>query len=163
MAAYAVPVCVLPSAVWRAVGAFSGDLTVDGTPRWYMLMLSVVSVGLGLLTLGLVHRWGERLPDWVPGVGRRSVPVRAAVVPAVTGALVLLGLVVLAVYQANTITEINPDSSLAVMTDSERVTDRTPLPEREEAGEVFWTYGPLAAWPFLLLVVAYAYNRRRRS
>lgn len=35
-----------------------------------------------VLTLGLVQRWGEVVPRWVPVVGGRRVPVSLAVVPA---------------------------------------------------------------------------------
>lgn len=48
-----------------------------------------VGAGLGtfaavgaLLTLGLVQRWGEVFPRWMPRVHGRRVPVRLAVVPA---------------------------------------------------------------------------------
>lgn len=39
-----------------------------------------------MLTLGLVHRWGEELPRWVPVLGGRRIPVSAAVIPASLGA-----------------------------------------------------------------------------
>ncbi|MEV4808532.1 hypothetical protein [Micromonospora avicenniae] len=35
-----------------------------------------------VLTLGLVRRWGERFPRWMPGLAGRPVPVRLAVIPA---------------------------------------------------------------------------------
>ena len=43
-----------------------------------------------LLTLGLVQRWGEVLPRWVPLVGGRRVPPALAVVPATTVSLLLV-------------------------------------------------------------------------
>ncbi len=51
--------------------------------------LSVLLVGLGLLTLGLVQRWGEVVPEWIPFVGGKRVPRLAAIVPASTGAIAL--------------------------------------------------------------------------
>ncbi|MFS1305306.1 hypothetical protein [Streptosporangium longisporum] len=36
----------------------------------------------GVLTLGLVQRWGEVFPRWIPGLRGRRVPVLLAVVPA---------------------------------------------------------------------------------
>lgn len=42
-----------------------------------------------ILTLGLISRWGERFPRWVPLIGGREVPVKLAVVPGMLGALVL--------------------------------------------------------------------------
>lgn len=45
-----------------------------------------------VLTLGLVQRWGEVFPRWVPVLGGRPVPVALAVVPAtVVAALVTSG------------------------------------------------------------------------
>src|SRR6185312_2286662 len=67
-AAYAVPLCVLPSAIWRLSLVF----TDDAVTTWYMIFLSVLSMGLALSTLGLVHHWGQQVPHWVPLFGRRS-------------------------------------------------------------------------------------------
>ncbi|WP_147425272.1 hypothetical protein [Bailinhaonella thermotolerans] len=36
----------------------------------------------GLLTLGLIHRWGEVFPRWIPGLRGRRVPPLLAVIPA---------------------------------------------------------------------------------
>ncbi|MEU8118007.1 hypothetical protein AB0C21_04780 [Spirillospora sp. NPDC049024] len=43
--------------------------------------LGVAAVGGTVLTLGLIARWGERFPRWVPVVGGRPVPPRMAVIP----------------------------------------------------------------------------------
>ncbi|MFJ4108686.1 hypothetical protein [Oerskovia enterophila] len=55
------------------------------------------AVGLGLfavvgavLTLGLVQRWGEVFPRWIPGLAGRRVPVALAVVPASVVAVAIL-------------------------------------------------------------------------
>jgi hypothetical protein len=50
-----------------------------------------------LLTLGLIMRWGERFPRWVPLLGGRRVPVWLAVVPAsvVSAAVTVAGLMVI--------------------------------------------------------------------
>ncbi|MBG0566353.1 hypothetical protein [Actinoplanes aureus] len=47
----------------------------------------------GLLCLGLVQRWGQQFPRWVPGLAGRGVPRLLAVVPAgvVAMALVMYG------------------------------------------------------------------------
>ncbi|WP_210418193.1 hypothetical protein [Ruania zhangjianzhongii] len=161
LAAYAVPLCILPSALWRTVGALDGSLSVDGTPLWYVLMLSALSVGLGLLTLGLVHSWGERVPSWVPRLGGRRVPARAAVLPAGIGALLLAGIIAVAIYRWNTFAAIDPDSPLTWMSDRDLMTDLRPLSQREEAGIVLWTYAPMIAWPVLLAAVTWAYRWRR--
>lgn len=53
--------------------------------------LFAVAVAAGVvLTLGLISRWGEIFPRWVPGLGGRPVPVRLAVVPGVLMTAVLL-------------------------------------------------------------------------
>jgi hypothetical protein len=161
-AAYAVPICILPSAIWRAGATFDGRLTGDGTPAWYPLLLSALSLGLGLLTLGLVHSWGQRVPRWVPRIGDRPIPVRAAVIPAVVGSTLLLGLVGWAVYH----NVINPfeqvDPGVVLLGDAD---DLRPMREKDPAmeREVTWAYSPMAAWPVLLLAVTYAYYRRRTS
>ncbi|MFC7546738.1 hypothetical protein [Plantactinospora sp. GCM10030261] len=43
--------------------------------------LGLAAVGGSLLTLGLIMRWGEVFPSWVPMVGGRAVPVKLAVIP----------------------------------------------------------------------------------
>ncbi|MEU1587111.1 hypothetical protein [Micromonospora sp. NPDC005710] len=44
----------------------------------------------GLLVLGLVQRWGQQVPHWVPGLHGRQVPRWLAVVPAGVVALTLV-------------------------------------------------------------------------
>ncbi|MGC4868470.1 hypothetical protein ACLQ3B_23895 [Micromonospora sp. DT53] len=51
----------------------------------------------GLLVLGLVQRWGQQFPRWVPGLHGRRVPRRLAVVPAGVVALTLVTYGVLSV------------------------------------------------------------------
>lgn len=95
-AAYAVPLCVLPSALWRLWALARGlppgcrQLMAAWEP-WYIAGLSVVSFGAALLTVGLVRPWGEVVPGWVPFLGGRAVPVRTAVVAAAVGAAVIFG------------------------------------------------------------------------
>lgn len=52
--------------------------------------LASVAVGGALLTLGLVQRWGEEFPRWVPFLGGRRVPIRLATIPASLTALLIL-------------------------------------------------------------------------
>lgn len=65
------------------------------------VMIGLSAILALVLTLGLISRWGERFPRWVPLVGDRDVPVKLAVVPGMIGAGVLCiaapGLVVRAV------------------------------------------------------------------
>ncbi|MBW6436859.1 hypothetical protein KZ829_24245 [Actinoplanes hulinensis] len=51
--------------------------------------ITVVPPLAGLLVLGLVQRWGQRFPRWVPGLGGRRVPRLLAVLPAGTVAITL--------------------------------------------------------------------------
>lgn len=151
-AAHAVPLCILPSAVWRAAYVVTGHDPSD-TPLWYPLLLSAASMGLGLLTLGLVHSWGEVVPPWVPLLGGRRVPTLAAVVPAVLGATALIAITASVTYNWFTLDAIPVENAVDG--------DRRPLSERPEAVWVVWAYTPMAAWGPLLLAVAAAYYRRR--
>jgi hypothetical protein len=58
------------------------QVQADG-PLVAPLGLGSVAVGGALLTTGLVMRWGEVFPAWLPRVGGRRVPPRLAVIPAV--------------------------------------------------------------------------------
>jgi hypothetical protein len=55
----------------------------------YVVALTLLLLGLATLTLGLVRRWGEVTPRWMPFIGGKRVPPLAAIVPAATGALAL--------------------------------------------------------------------------
>lgn len=155
VAAYAVPLCVAPSAVWRLslLGEETFRMDAEG---WYLVTLSAVSMGLALLTPGLVHRWGERVPRRVPGLGGRPVPTGAAVVPAVTGALLLIAVCVYVVLNAvfgfveRGPVLIGPDDADAV---------RRPEP----TGAVLVWYLPLLLWGPLVLAVAVDRWRRGRT
>jgi hypothetical protein len=149
-AAYAVPLCVLPSAVWRTGGVLDGGVGIaDG--GWYLLLLSGLSMGLALLTLGLVHCWGERIPDWVPGLGGRIIPVRTAVIPALIGASLLIGICLYAVLNM-TFHFVERGPVLIGPDDIER-----PPP----GWRVLVLYIPILAWGPLVLAVTANYRRRR--
>lgn len=102
-------------------------------------------VGAGL-TLGLVQRWGEAVPRWVPVLGGRRVPVLAAVVPA---SLVSVLVTSAGVMFIRMLLSSAPDTNLPVR-----------LVWADAAGwlpEMFW---PL--WGAALAASAYAYWLRRR-
>ncbi|MFB8032290.1 hypothetical protein ACFC5Z_04915 [Streptomyces sp. NPDC056004] len=96
LAALAAALTLLPSGLWRIAialgwdaGFTSGFLAPENFPgagSFYLIGLSLFAEALGLLTLGLIHRWGEELPRWVPALGGRRIPVLAAVIPASLGA-----------------------------------------------------------------------------
>jgi len=52
--------------------------------------LTAVPPLAGLLTLGLVQRWGQQFPRWVPVLGGRAVPRLLALLPAGTVAVGLI-------------------------------------------------------------------------
>jgi len=161
--AYATTLAVLPSCIWR-ISAFVLDaplLEHTATPPaghgpvlfdgwWYIIALSVVSEALAFLAVGLVAEWGEVWPRWIPGLGGRPVPVRAAVIPAAIGATVLTILpysLVMAVFGR--------------MLDGTRATG---LVMHGWQSVAFWVaYTPLAAWGPLLGILTVHYYRRRRT
>jgi len=61
--------------------AFVAELHDSGAV-WAGAWLATFAVVGAILTLGLVQRWGERFPHWMPGLAGRRVPVKLAVVPA---------------------------------------------------------------------------------
>lgn len=140
VAAAAVPVCVLPSVVYRIMLIPSGFPSVD----LYLGALSAGSMVLALLTLGLVQPWGERL-------GRRAIPRAPVVAAATTGAVLiaLLGLYAI----VNSVFGFVDHGPVLVGADE----PAHPPP----AAWVVWCYVPLLAWPPLLLAVTAAYHRRR--
>ncbi|GIH16894.1 hypothetical protein [Rugosimonospora africana] len=162
-AAYAATLTVLPSCVWRiAAIPFHGPLLertttlarhhgpVLFTGAWYAVALSLVSETLAYLTVGLVSEWGETVPRWIPGLGGRRVPVRAAVIPAAFGATAL--------------TLIFPYT--LVMVSLGRMVDGTRgiglVVHGWQAVAFAIAYAPLAAWGPLLGIVTVSYYRRRR-
>ncbi|MFG3558307.1 hypothetical protein ACGGAQ_28400 [Micromonospora sp. NPDC047557] len=68
--------------------------------------ITVVPPLAGLLVLGLVQRWGQQFPRWVPGLGGRGVPRLLAVIPAgvVALALVAYGVLSVAVFVGRLVT-----------------------------------------------------------
>jgi hypothetical protein len=70
------------------VAASSGLTELGGSAVFWGLLVAGPAAG-ALLTLGLISRWGQVVPAWVPFAGRRRVPRGLAVVPAaVVGLLV---------------------------------------------------------------------------
>lgn len=154
-AAHAVPLCLLPSGLWR-IALVVGYPDWYGTHHWlpwerpYVVSLTVISECLALLTLALVRPWGEVMPRRVPFLGGRAIPVRAAVIPAATGAVLVTAF---CAY-----TTLNYFFQFV-----------EPLNDTGEAfptsGPGLWAlvicYVPMLAWGPLLAVVTWAYYRRR--
>ncbi|MFC4945403.1 hypothetical protein [Pseudonocardia sp. GCM10023141] len=84
--------CALPYGLVRMtwltpwpVGPDAATLAATPEIRLHGLLLGLAALGGAVLTAGLVARWGEVWPRWIPVLRGRPVPVAAAVVP---GALV---------------------------------------------------------------------------
>jgi hypothetical protein len=168
VAAHAVPFTVLPASVWRiAVCTFHAPIAsgpaaapdapsnIPGVPlELYVVLLSIVSELLAFTAVGLVARWGEVWPCWLPFLRGRRVSPLAAVVPAALGAAVLT---VLWTWVA-----VSFAMGLRI--------DGTPLPPDGPLGPGSWQgvlavvmYAPLLLWGPLLGAVTVAYARRRRG
>jgi hypothetical protein len=150
-AAYAVPLCVLPSALWRlshAIGVMVDRGRCDTQSSGelgYIVGLSVVSMGAALLTIGLASTWGEVFPDWFPVVGGREVPARPVAVAAATGATLIALLTIVGLL--NVLRDVEPRGGL-------------PPGCAKPGFDVLVFYVPLIAWAPLLYLVTYDYHRR---
>ena len=167
IAAYAVPFTVLPSGMWRIAavvfhlpldGGAVNDGGSGGVPSWlpmevYVVVLSILSEVLAFTAVGLIARWGEVFPQWIPGLRGRRVPTLAAVIPAALGAATLTALWTVA--------------GVAVV--AGRTIEGQPLPVGHFLTTYDWhfvvlvaCYAPLLLWGPLLGLVTVAYWRRRR-
>ncbi|MFJ1568612.1 hypothetical protein ACIOG8_31120 [Streptomyces erythrochromogenes] len=155
--AHAVPLCVLPSGLWRValvlgLAGYDEDYQWAAWERPYVIGLSVVSEGLALLALGLVRPWGEVVPRWVPWLHGRRIPIPVVVVPAALGATLLT---VLCAYAA-----LNQIFGFVEPMNDNGDSGPTGGP----AAWALWAaYAPLLAWGPLLAVLTVAYHRRRRA
>lgn len=170
IAPYLVTAAVLPSCVWR-IAAFtlhvplvdgslgSGDIP-SGIPgvslAVYMILLSVFSELVAFTAFGLVARWGEVFPRWIPALRGRPVPRLLATVPAALGsaALTLLW------------TWVTVSLSLGRRIDGRPRPADGLLTVHDWHGVVsIAAYAPLLLWGPLLaaLTVAYWKRRPRRS
>jgi hypothetical protein len=162
--AFAIPFTVLPSSLWRiAVCTFHapivrGDFadTPSGLPGvplgLYVVLLSIASELLAFTAVGLVSRWGEVFPRWLPGLRGRVVPRLVAVIPAALGATVLTLLWTWAAISF----------SLGRRIDGGPLTSDAVLSFHDWQGLVaVVAYAPLLLWGPLLGGVTVSYWRRR--
>ncbi|WP_066285639.1 hypothetical protein [Arthrobacter sp. B6] len=86
-------------AVTRICWAFGFPLGVDPAIQEDMVSRGMDTSALGLggmalagavLTMGLVQRWGEVFPRWVPGLAGKRVPISLAVIPATSVAIAVI-------------------------------------------------------------------------
>jgi hypothetical protein len=155
--AKAAALTLLPSGLWRIAIAFGWDSgfaagdplhhsEFPGAGSFYLIALSVFAELVGLSALGLVQRWGEVVPRWIPRLGGRRIPTMAAVLPASLGALAVTAITVWGALAWN-----DPGNMGA--------------PESPR-GHKYWImtacYAPLVLWGPLLAIVTVAYYQRRR-
>ncbi len=142
----------VPSAIWRLSMTLGLPVGVNESYRrehygfsgWgtvYVVALTLLLLGLATLTLGLVRRWGEVTPRWMPFVGGKRVPPLAAIVPAATGALALTVMWVGIFLNAEDIFVVYG------LAGSSRIV-------------LIACYGPLLLWSPLLAAVTISYARR---
>ncbi|MFJ5045298.1 hypothetical protein [Streptomyces sp. NPDC088719] len=158
--AYALPLILLPSCLWRlpfALHFTMGQEAQEGSlpAYWlsipYVLGLSMLTEVLAILTIGLVRGWGEVVPAWIPVLGGRRVRPMAAVVPAVLGGLILTFL-----FTAVPLGD-GRDLTLYGVIDS--------VGYSNSAWNALATacVTPIAAWGPITIVLAIAYCRRRTA
>ncbi|MEU9879054.1 hypothetical protein [Streptomyces phaeochromogenes] len=153
LAAYAVPFTVLPASIWRLSAAFDEGIGPGG--RAYVVLLSIFSEVLAFTAIGLIARWGEVFPRWIPFLRSRRVPTMAVVVPAAIGATILI-LVFTLLFSVSEIrgTTIQGDDPTA---------GSPTLASGWESAWYRFCYAPLSLWGPLLAVLTVAYWRRRRA
>lgn len=157
LAARAIALCTIPSAIWR-IGIVA-QVPAGYDQSWIhrsqldtvfggfrMVLLCVVSELLALLAFGLVQRWGEVMPSWVPGLGGKWIPAWLPVVLATIGGIGLtmiwtIGVVYAVVSGATFDHEAQPG-----------------LPNTVQQV----AYAPMIVWGPLLLSLAVHYRLRRR-
>jgi len=152
-AAHLTALTTLPSCVWRL--ALAAGFSLGYHPEWiaanangiddraYLVALSVLTECAALLTLGLVQRWGETVPRWLPLIGDRRVPPLVAIVPAALGVvlLVLLWTPIPVMYTDLFYDPLEPQGGWRIL--------------------MATCYLPMMLWGPLLGAVTWAYYRRR--
>lgn len=151
--AHIIPLLTLPSGIWRLAVAFGfsmGMLNDAGQPEYlrgwaavYVATISVLSEAIALTAFGLVRPWGEVAPRWLPLIGNRPVHPLAAVIPATVGSIALILIWTVGFW------DVWSGQAADTMAD--------PL----WATVFAICYAPLNLWGPLLLVLTWAYHRRR--
>ncbi|GFE84653.1 hypothetical protein GCM10011487_66530 [Steroidobacter agaridevorans] len=152
----------VPSTLWRLLHIFGFNLGLLGPPLLersggpsfahgvlYLLFLCTFTCGAAYLAIGLVARWGEVFPSWVPVLRGRKVPRTPAFLIAVSGAIAVISITGPIV---SNVLQVVIDPTHAVL-------------GRFSSWPWRWLfvacYAPLALWGPLLLIVAVHYYRRR--
>lgn len=165
LAAYAIPFTVLPSSLWRIAACTFHAPILDlnthvssGIPglslELFVVLLSLASEVAAFTAVGLIARWGEVIPGWVPVLGGRPVPGGSVVVAGTLGAALL------------TLLSLWVAVHLAL---GQRIDGSVASAPMHLFGFHNWqgvlavvTYAPLLLWGPLLAAVTVSYHRRRR-
>ncbi|MFD9881775.1 hypothetical protein ACFWZT_09960 [Streptomyces alboflavus] len=156
--AYALPLLLLPSCLWRlpfAVHFEMGQVQELGMPPYwvsipYVVVLSVLSEVTAILAIGLVRGWGEVAPAWIPVIGGKRVRPLAAVVPAAVGGLILTALF--------TSVPIGERRRLTLF----GVTETVEYSNSAWQALATVCVSPTAVWGPAIIALTIAYYRRRR-
>lgn len=152
VAAHVAALTPVPSSIWRILLVFGipggytqaglEELDPTGLGAAWLILLSVLTEGAALLTLGLVRQWGVVAPQWLPVIGGQSIPPWAAAGPAVVGTLILAGLWTPFLFWWT-----------------------IPHPDMTASGSFIlgFLYLPLVLWAPLLGAVTWNYLHRRRD
>ena len=154
----------LPSGLWRVALALGFSLGIHsangvdaatGLVRGWgavsILALTLLSEGVGLLSLGLVRPWSEVVPGWIPVIGGRHLPAGAVTASAAVGAVALTVIWTFATVNFFVLTIFHTTGHGFVFVNG------------------WWEallivcYLPLLFWGPLLFVLTCAYHRRRRQ
>lgn len=150
--AHLLALITLPSGLWRialviGLPVANTAIVLPLSERIQIVGLSLVAEALALLSLGLVQRWGEVVPGWLPLIGGRPIHRLAATIPAALGATALTGIWTFAVVNVLTGTT---GGGLDYF-----------FPTVMQKVVLLVCYVPLLAWGPLLAVLTVAYFRRR--
>ncbi len=161
-AVWAIQLSVLPSSLWRIlaftfhVPLWRGATGNGNLPAWiptelYVVLLSLVSEVFAFAAFGLVCRWGEVWPRWVPLLKGRRIRPMVAVVPAAAGALLLTVMWTWTTGMA----------LLGRNVQGEPQTDPGLTFETWQGTTMLLVYVPLLLWGPLLAALTVHYRRRR--
>lgn len=155
--AHLIPLLALPSGLWRLGIAFGHSMGtfddkgqpfhVEGWEAGYIVGISVFSELVALTAFGLVRAWGEVVPTWIPIIGGRRIPPVPVIVTAALGSFALI-----AIWTYGFRDVFFNFSGLPM-----------PFASDAWAALMITCYAPLNLWGPLLLVLTWAYHRRRRS
>ena len=115
------------------------------------LFLATFGLVGAALMLGLVQRWGERFPHWMPGLAGRRVPLALAIVPAALVSVLLM------------VGGVGIGSDLSLMRANMLAAGATPA---EIPGALLFQVGPtllFPLWGVALAVATLGYYFRRRG